>query len=77
LSAFGFHQFIDTATRGRMVLDWLLTNVQSAVLSNGVLDLINCLDHNPIFIKLKFSPKHRVVSKPFFVWDYNNGFFLV
>jgi len=59
LSAFGFHQFIDTATRGRMILDWALTNVPSAVLSQGVLlDPINNLDYNPIFIKLNFSLKN-------------------
>ena len=73
LSTFGFHQLIDTATRDRMILDWALTNVPSAVLSHGILDPINNLDHNPIFIELNFSLKHRVVSKPFFVWDYNNG----
>jgi len=41
-----------------------------------VLDPINNLDHNPIFIKLNFSLKHHIVSKTFFVWDYNNGVFL-
>jgi len=76
LSAFGFHQFIDTATRDRVILDWALTNVPSAVLSHGVRDHINNLDHKPIFIELNFSLKHHVVSKPFFVWDYNNGDFL-
>jgi len=76
LSAFGFHQFIDTATQNRVILDWALTNVPSTVLSHGVLDHINNLDHNPIFIELNFSLKHHVVSKPFFVWDYNNGDFL-
>jgi len=75
-SAFGFHQFIDTATRDRMILDWAVTNVPSAVLSHGVLDPINNFDSNLIFIKLNFSLKHRVVSKPFFLWDYNNGDFL-
>ena len=58
-----------------MILDWALTNVPSAVLSHGVLDPINNLDHNPVFIELNFS-QHHVVSKPFFVWDYNNGDFL-
>jgi len=71
LSAFGFHQFIDTATRDRVILDWALTNVPSAVLSHGVLDPINNLDHNPIFIELNFSLQHHVVSKPFSVWDNN------
>ena len=66
LSAFGFHQFT-LLTRDRMILDWALTNVPSAVLSHGVLDPINNLDHNPIFIELNFSLKHHVVSKPFFV----------
>ena len=54
LSAFGFHQFIDTATRDRVILDWALTNVPSAVLPHRVLDPINILDHNPIFIELNF-----------------------
>ena len=67
LSACGFHQFIDTATRDRTILDWALTNVTLAVLSHGVLDPINNLDHDLIFIKLNFSLKHRVVSKPFCV----------
>jgi len=66
------NRFSDSA----MILDWALTYVPSAVLSHGVLDPINNLDHNPIFIELNFSLKHRVVSKPFFVWDYNNGDFL-
>jgi len=59
-----------------MILDWAVTNVPSAVLSHGVLDPINNFDSNLIFIKLNFSLKHRVVSKPFFLWDYNNGDFL-
>ena len=71
LSAFGFHRFINTATRDHMILDWALTNVPSAVLSHGALDPINNLDHNPIFIELNFSLKRHVVSKPFFVWDYS------
>jgi len=49
------HLFIDTATRDRMVIDWVLTNVPSAVLSHGVLEPINNFDHNPISIKLNFS----------------------
>jgi len=76
LSAFGFHQFVDTATRDRVILDWALTNVPLAVLSHGALDPINNFNHNLIFIELNFSLKLHVVSKPFFVWDYNNGDFL-
>jgi len=48
-----------------MILDWVLTNVQSAVLSRGVFDTINNLDHKPVFIKLNLSLKYRIVSEPF------------
>jgi len=77
LSAFGFHQFIDAAARDFMILDWVLTNVPSPVLSHAVPDPIDNLDHNPIFIKLHFSHKYRIVSEPFFMWNYKYGGFHV
>ena len=50
LSAYGLQQLIDTPTRERKILDWVLTNMPFAVVSHGILDPISNFDHNPIFI---------------------------